>query len=349
MMENPEATCLGPAAGQTMATAPTDTCLTSTESTKVVPPFSIRTFENTDYEGVSLINNRFSPYLSLSPRELQFTDRNRDPRCIVQRWVAHVGEVLAGYGVLSQSPEAYSPTRFQFQIYVLPEFEGKGIEEQLLKAVVGTFQHHKGASLRAVVESTRDRFNSVLDRAGFRPSVKFFDQLLELSEAGRAQIDSWIEAAPPGIRFITFAEFRSVPDGDRQIYELENRIKHDIPFPDELSMKFDYFQNAILENPGFLNHGSFIAMDVDRPIGLLYLFQRDENPVAHVRLTGVLPEYRKRGIALYLKALSLRYAAQHGFTSVFTRSEESNGAIYALNARVGFRNVGTHINWSRAF
>jgi len=52
-------------------------------------------------------------------------------------------------------------------------------------------------------------------------------------------------------------------------------------------------------------------------------------------LTGILPEYRRRGIATALKMKTIEYAHKHGFRRILTNSE--NPAMQALNAKLGFR------------
>jgi len=51
-------------------------------------------------------------------------------------------------------------------------------------------------------------------------------------------------------------------------------------------------------------------------------------------LTGVLPEYRRRGIATALKVKTISYAREHGFRRIFTNSD--NPAMKVLNAKLGF-------------
>jgi GNAT superfamily N-acetyltransferase len=54
------------------------------------------------------------------------------------------------------------------------------------------------------------------------------------------------------------------------------------------------------------------------------------------RLTGVLPAYRRRGIALALKVRGLAYARDHGYDWIKTDSAVQNTAMRGLNRRLGF-------------
>jgi GNAT superfamily N-acetyltransferase len=53
--------------------------------------------------------------------------------------------------------------------------------------------------------------------------------------------------------------------------------------------------------------------------------------------TGVLPAYRRRGIATALKVLTVEYARRHGYSTIATATRSGNLASQAMNRRVGFR------------
>ena len=53
-------------------------------------------------------------------------------------------------------------------------------------------------------------------------------------------------------------------------------------------------------------------------------------------LTGVLPDYRRRGIALALKQRGIAYAQAAGRTRILTSNATTNRPMLALNERIGF-------------
>lgn len=53
--------------------------------------------------------------------------------------------------------------------------------------------------------------------------------------------------------------------------------------------------------------------------------------------TGVLPAYRRRGIATALKVLTVQYARQHGYGTIATATRAGNIASQAMSRRIGFR------------
>jgi RimJ/RimL family protein N-acetyltransferase len=64
--------------------------------------------------------------------------------------------------------------------------------------------------------------------------------------------------------------------------------------------------------------------------------------------TGTLRAYRGRGLALAVKLASIRWAREHGITSMSTHNDETNAAMLAINRRLGYRPAGRRVEWIRA-
>ena len=62
-----------------------------------------------------------------------------------------------------------------------------------------------------------------------------------------------------------------------------------------------------------------------------------------VGMAGVLPQYRRRGIATALKIQGVRYAPAAGFKVMVTSTSSVNVANIAVNERLGFRQTRAEI------
>jgi len=61
--------------------------------------------------------------------------------------------------------------------------------------------------------------------------------------------------------------------------------------------------------------------------------------VLRVLITGVLPEYRRRGIGRLLKLRVHEWARTHGYREIHTST--ANAAVVALNTALGYAIVGS--------
>lgn len=71
----------------------------------------------------------------------------------------------------------------------------------------------------------------------------------------------------------------------------------------------------------------------------------EENPARrgtlYIQSTGLLPEFRGRGLGKRVKEWEIEYARTNGFARVLTNCRESNAAMIGINARYGFRAIRT--------
>jgi ribosomal protein S18 acetylase RimI-like enzyme len=68
----------------------------------------------------------------------------------------------------------------------------------------------------------------------------------------------------------------------------------------------------------------------------------------YIVTTGILPEYRGRGLGRLLKCWQIAYARQHGFLRIVTNTRKQNRAMIGLNESVGFRIIRTTPHYYQA-
>ncbi len=56
----------------------------------------------------------------------------------------------------------------------------------------------------------------------------------------------------------------------------------------------------------------------------------------YIASTGILPQFRGKGLGALLKAWQLSYARNHGFNRIVTNTRKSNQAMIGLNRKFGF-------------
>ena len=66
-------------------------------------------------------------------------------------------------------------------------------------------------------------------------------------------------------------------------------------------------------------------------------------------LGGVIPSYRKQGIAWQLLEEQHNWLKGQRFKLIETHVEESNQAMIALNQKAGFETVGSFMKWGKPY
>ena len=91
-----------------------------------------------------------------------------------------------------------------------------------------------------------------------------------------------------------------------------------------------------LRDEATLPAGSFVALDRGTIVGYSGLIRHDNPGVAEDGLTVVARDWRRRGLAIALKRLELAWAAQNGYSEVFTWTQRRNEGMRKVNERLGY-------------
>jgi GNAT superfamily N-acetyltransferase len=140
-----------------------------------------------------------------------------------------------------------------------------------------------------------------------------------------------------GIEIVAFPAIDS-PRARDELYRLTMQIWRDMPREPHVDWQDpspETFSRGIFERPSVLLDGFFVARDGERLVGLSYLARRPDGN-AEVGDTGVLGDYRRRGIARALKMMVTRYGTEHGIKRVYTDNRADNTGMLAINRELGF-------------
>jgi mycothiol synthase len=140
-----------------------------------------------------------------------------------------------------------------------------------------------------------------------------------------------------GVEIVAFPAIDS-PRARDELYRLTVQIWRDMPHEPHVDWEDpspETFSRSIFERPGVLLDGFYVARDGERLVGLSYLARRPDGD-AEVGDTGVLRDYRRRGIARALKMMVTRYATEHGIKRIHTDNRADNAGMLAINRELGF-------------
>lgn len=212
---------------------------------------------------------------------------------------------------------------------VVPAFRRRGIGETLLRQVSarGRELGKEGLQLQ-VVEDDEESIRFV-EKRGYREVEREQEVVLELRS---------LEAAPPvepppGVVIVTRAER---PDLEREMYEVDREASGDIPgLASSLQQTFEQWRSFAIERPSRDPELTFLALAGDRVVGVAYLDVIGGTP--HHSLTGVVRDWRGRGVAIALKRAQIGAALARGHERLVTESHENNVPMRRLNENLGYQ------------
>lgn len=232
-------------------------------------------------------------------------------------------------------------------IDVHPEYRQRGIARRLLGNIVNATEAAGRKMLNAEATNRVPASTAFLERIGGEAGLVSRTSQLRLSEVAPSLLEEWIATAPVNdfdlLRFDTPVE----PEGLDEAAELANRISNDVPRGD-LDMKpFHITPEMILAMDRQLHATggkNWVLVARDRSngkyAGLTMLSWRPQSDyMVNQGITGVLPEYRRRGLGRWLKAELLKWVLeQHPEVKVArTNNAESNSAMLGINIALGFQ------------
>ena len=309
-----------------MASARTSTVIRPVEPAKLVP-------------WLGLVNQ--FRYWQDDIGELRFDDSLRpsdEPLLRLGAWTLDGGLAGVAEATLSEDGSRYED-RSAGLVGVAPAYRRQGLGTRLAEKVE-RFAASNGArwveaevresNLPASLPFVRQRGYVELER--YRTSVQM-PSTVDVS--GLTALRSRLEGE--GIEIVAFPAIDS-PHARDELYRLTMQIWRDMPREPHVEWQDpspETFSRSIFERPSVLLDGFFVARDGERVVGLSYLARRPDGD-AEVGDTGVLRNYRRRGIARGLKMMVTRYATEHGIERVHTDNRTDNAGMLAINRELGF-------------
>jgi GNAT superfamily N-acetyltransferase len=320
--------------------------------------YTVRDFQESDYEACAEINNLVDPEHPSSVPEMRQRDKLRKPFHFYRRLVAgdqKTGKVIAdatlGHGIFQ-----YNKDVLFMRILVLPEYQRQGIGTELYQRLERFWRESGVPRLRVEVSENRESGLEFVKRLGFQEHHRIFESKLDVTKFDFDSVrDPLLHLKSEEIVLTTLDDeikndsFVKAYPAIKRAFEICNHCAVDIPSPDPPNpLSLETFLALTIESPMALLSGLQLAKHGERYVGISILAKSPKENELNQRLTGVHREYRKRGIALALKLQGIRFAQAQGARFIRTNNDTINTGMLAINRALGFVAEPSWINFEKS-
>ena len=215
---------------------------------------------------------------------------------------------------------------------VLPEHRRRGVGSALLRALAQHIVTRGLPEARAMVD---DR-----DSLGFAEHFGFAEIDRQVEQVRAIGHEPPPSALPTGVEVIHLDQAPGLWVGCFDSFGAE--VLADFALDQPLDITAEQWATSWAGDPMFL------AVRGGEVIGCAGLFRDTDRPNrAENALTAVRRHERGQGIASHLKRRTLRWAADHGLTEVYTWTQARNASMLRLNEHLGYVTGKTSITLTR--
>lgn len=298
----------------------------------------IRPYEQSDKAQVChLLNQTSNAPLGEDMFEMQEARVRTYP--FYKRAVLTVNNEVVGMAQLLHAT-GMTPQGFLSQtIIVDAAHRGRGYGQMLDEALAQWVQDEQPIGLQTAVRDNNPEARAWAERRGFTYKSHQFESVLDLTSFPLETIDAGARSSEShGISFRTFEHF-SLEDDMERVYQVVKQLSGDTPDSQgALDFPFETFAAMVRRmDPRCI----FIAMAGEAIVGITCLVPQGKE--MYTLFTGVVKEYRGKGIAHALKLLSIRFAQANGVKQLRTNNHSTNAPMLAVNHKLGY--VSQPGNW----
>jgi GNAT superfamily N-acetyltransferase len=255
---------------------------------------------------------------------------------VLRLMLAEAEDGAVGFSRVSRLPW-WGEGRFTLDVATDPTRRGQGIGASLFREAE-SFALARGATrLDAGIREGDASSREFAEKRGFCMERHLFSSTLELASFDPAPFAPALErVAASGIRILSLAEVPDDEETRQRFYAVNRTCALDIPGREPTFSSYEAYVERVFAAPSFRREAQFIALDGDRWAGFARLEPLGEEALWH-GMTGVVPAYRGRSIALALKVKAIAYARQAGYRRLRTNNDAENAPMLAINQKLGYR------------
>jgi GNAT superfamily N-acetyltransferase len=261
------------------------------------------------------------------------------------------GTPVVGWGQIAHIPHQFSADTYDLRLEVDPSYRRRGVGRALFDRFLGELNGWNARRVRSRTKQTLTDGVAFLERRGFMQIDLDWASRLDISAFDFRRFEAAMQRPADGSIDITTlaAEQAHDPEALQKAYALHLTCTRDMPRPDPVTdVPFAQFLAQQVERSTALPEAYFLATHGGRYVGQSTLFRSSTDSAVFAQgMTGVLPDYRGRGIALALKLCTVRYAFDHGGQEIRTANSARNHPMLSVNEALGFERQGAWVTYQK--
>lgn len=230
------------------------------------------------------------------------------------------------------------PGRLWLKVVVVPETRHHGLGSQLFDAALQVAREQNATHLESTVLEAHPDALQFAQKRGFEIEHHAFVSELDLITFDEHRFDELMARIhAEGFRFFSLAEAGLTEENKHKLYEVNRASALDNPGNNGIFPDFHSFSKNVFEASWFRADTQIIAAQGDDWVGLSAIGVYKDDDYAYNAFTGVLREYRGRGLAQALKLQTILLAKREGVHRVRTNNDSTNEPVLAVNRKLGYK------------
>ena len=230
------------------------------------------------------------------------------------------------------------PGHFFLKVIVAPEYRSRKLGSQMYSDALRMAREQGATELVSTIREDNAISKQFVEKRGFTIKHHSFDSTLNLTCFEEAKFDYLLEHIhAEGFRFLSLAEAGLTEENKHKLYVVNRESALDNPGNDGNFPDFYAFSKNVFDASWFRTDSQILASFGDRWVGLAAIALYPQDGHAYNAFTGVLREFRGRGLGQALKLQTILLAKREGMRYVRTNNDSENGPMLAINRKLGYQ------------
>ncbi|MFC4408954.1 GNAT family N-acetyltransferase [Chungangia koreensis] len=234
------------------------------------------------------------------------------------------------------------PGHAEIAVNVDKDWRNKGIGSSILKEIENLALKYNAIVLQTNIEDYKNECFKWYKNNGFEIYSHTFESQLDLTQFETTQYESiFSELETLGIRFTTLADFSQEDASSNRFWDLWWELVKDVPGMEDKPRPEN--DRMISLSRDFDKNGFILATQGDEWVALSMIV-KENNDSYYNSMTGVIREYRGKGLALALKVKAIEFAKNNKAKYIRTHNDSKNTPMLAINKKLGYKSKSGFYN-----